>query len=97
MVPSKNPPAAPDPLSDSDFVAVNAEYDCDIEYPSYSSKPGSEIGQNLYDELSRREGRWDDAEILAVLIVLLLSAPRVWYFLLDRLAEISAAIRGTRS
>jgi len=93
------PPGVAVKVNPSDFVPLTdlPEDDCNLEYSPASSRPISETGQKIYDELSRREERWDNAETLSVLIVLLLSAPRVWYFLLDRLAEISAAIRGTRS
>jgi hypothetical protein len=92
-VPSENP--YPQKINPSDWIPLEPVYDCGLQNPDFA--PKGAIGQKINDELSRRDRGWNNTETAAVSIVLLLSAPRVWYFLLDRLAEISAAIRGVRS
>jgi hypothetical protein len=52
-----------------------------------------EIQHQAQDEAASREN-WDNATWWAVVIGVVLSVPRVWYFLLGRIAELSAAIRG---
>jgi hypothetical protein len=52
-----------------------------------------EIQHQAQYEAASREN-WDNATWWAVVIGLVLSVPRVWYFLLGRIAELSAAIKG---
>lgn len=60
--------------------------------------------QAWYDEMQRfadriaaenndRENDWSDSELEAIAIALVLALPRLWYFLLGRLAELASAVR----
>jgi hypothetical protein len=45
-------------------------------------------------EADNRDGNWSNSKIGAFALVLICMLPRIWYFLLGRLAELATAVRG---
>jgi len=62
----------------------------DLEYESGLIEPE----QKVHDAYAAEESERDDLEMLLVGVLVIAIMPFLWYFLLDRLREISAAIAG---
>jgi hypothetical protein len=60
-----------------------------FEWPS-----GDDIRASIKNVHQKRRTDWDNIRWWALVIGLLSSIPRVWYFLLGRIVELSAAIKG---
>ena len=49
------------------------------------------VGLQIQEQFSSRQHAWENVEFYALVIALLFSVPRFWYFRLGRIGEISAA------
>jgi hypothetical protein len=68
---------------------------CDPETLDFFNCELVGIRLEIQQEYRSSKKGWEDVEFWAVLVGVLFSVPRAWYFLLGRIAEISAAIRGS--
>jgi hypothetical protein len=62
---------------------------------STPNKPLLGIQREILKQVRAREHDWDDAKSWALVVALILAIPWGWYFLLGRIEELIAAIRGT--
>ncbi|MGD0290110.1 MAG: hypothetical protein ABSC63_10720 [Candidatus Binataceae bacterium] len=91
-----------DPLADAkritdwDFVCDGEElHRLADEHPLSGIEPLSGIQDEIEQTFNRRQQNWENTSFWALILAVALSLPRVWYFLLGRIGELSAAIRGT--
>ena len=59
--------------------------------------PGDLVGVQLeiQEEYTSSKKGWEDVKFWSLLVAVLFSIPRAWYFMLVRIAEISGAMRGS--
>ncbi len=85
-----------EPLTDKDFSDKDFVLVCDPETLGGLAS-GNLVGVQLeiQQEYTSSKKGWQDVKFWSLLVAVLFSIPRAWYFLLGRIAEISGAIRGS--
>jgi hypothetical protein len=76
-------------LHDDDFVPDDFVPDNGFNWPS-----GDDIRAAIKNVYQERQTGWDNISWWAFVVGLLSSIPRIWYFMLGRIVELSTAIRG---
>jgi len=64
-------------------------------YHAEGTPPLLEIQRKIHEQVRARERDWNDAKSWAPLVALIPAIPWGWYFLLGRIEELIAVIRGT--